>query len=134
MYTTTVNKSVATNLDFNYNSTLSISGEAKYSINQIVPTGTNGALINFGFSTVTGKFLALAAITGPLEIRTDSTTTPKNTFRLLAGQSFIIDDLTNSVDSLGSGIQSFTSLYVYNSGVTAATLRMDSLLDPSPNL
>jgi hypothetical protein len=134
MYTTTVNKNVATNLDFNYSSSLVISGAAKYSINQSVPTGTNGALVNFGFSISTGKFLGLAAVTGPLELRTDSTTNPKNTFKLAAGQSFIVDDLVNSVDSLGSGIQSFTSLYVYNSGTVAAILRMDSLLDPTPTI
>lgn len=134
MYITTVNKSVATNLDFNYNSTSTISGAAKYSINQIVPTGTVGALVNFGFSTVTGKFLGLAAVTGPLEVRTDSTTTPKNIFILSPGQNFIIDNPVNSVDSFGSGIQSFTSLYVYNSGTVSATLRMDSLLDPTPTI
>jgi hypothetical protein len=134
MYTTTVNKSVSTNLDFSYTSSSILSGAAKYSINQVVPTGTNGALVNFGFSTVTGQFLGLASVGGALELRMTSTSVPTNVFRLVGGQSFIIDNMTNAVDSLGSGLQSFNELYVYNSGTTAATLRIDSLLDPTPDI
>ena len=134
MYTTTVNKSVATNLDFNYTTVSTISGAAKYSINQSVPTGTNGALVNFGFSTVTGRFLGLASVGGPLELRMNSTNSPTNVFRLVAGQSFIVDEIPNAVDSLGGSLQSFNQLYVYNSGTVAATLRIDSLLDPTPTI
>jgi hypothetical protein len=134
MYTTTVNKNVATNLDFNYTSSTIISGAAKYSINQAIPTGTNGALVNFGFSTVTGQFLGLASVGGPLELRMSSTTEPTNVFKLVAGQSFIVDNIANAVDSFGSNLQSFNELYVYNSGTTAATLRIDSLLDPTPDI
>jgi hypothetical protein len=134
MYTTTVNKSVATNLDFNYTSSSIISGAAKYSINQVIPTGTNGALVNFGFSTVTGEFLGLASVGGPLELRMSSTNAPTNVFKLVAGQGIIVDNIANAVDSLGGSLQSFNELYVYNSGTTAATLRIDSLLDPTPDL
>ena len=135
MYTTTVNKSVATNLDFNYSSSSVISGAAKYSINQVVPTGgTSGTLVNFGFNTVTGKFLGLASVTGPLELRMGSKTVPTNTFRLVPSQNVIIDNIGNAVDSLGSGLQSFSLLYVYNSGTAASTLRIDSLLDPTPDI
>jgi hypothetical protein len=134
MYTTTVNKSVATNLDFNYTSSSILSGAAKYSINQVIPTGTNGALVNFGFSTVTGQFLGLASVGGSLELRMSSATVPTNVFKLLAGQSIIVDNIANAVDSLGGNLQSFNELYVYNSGAAAATLRIDSLLDPTPDI
>ena len=134
MYTTTINKNVSSNLDFNYSLVLNISGAAKYSINQSVPTGVIGALVNFGFSTVSGKFLALASVDGPLELRMSSTSTPTNVFRLQAGQSFIVDSIPNAIDSRGSGLQSFNQLFVYNSGSAAATLRIDSLLDPTPSI
>jgi hypothetical protein len=134
MYTTTVNKNVATSLDFNYSSSVAISGAAKYSVNQSVPTGTTGALVNFGFSTVSGKFLGLASVSGPLELRMGSKTVPTNTFTLLPGQNVIIDNIGNAVDTLGGSLQSFSLLYVYNSGTVASTLRMDSLLDPTPDI
>jgi len=132
MYTTTVNKSVSTNLDFQYSSNTTISGAAKYSINQIVPTGTDGALVNFGFSMVSGTFLAIAAVQGALELRAFSGTSPGNTFLLSAGESYIFDNLAIAKDSLGANLSTFTTLNVYNSGSVPATLRIDSLLDPTP--
>ncbi len=134
MYTTTVNKSVSTNLDFQYSSNINISGAAKYSINQIIPTGTSGSQVNFGFSMVSGTFLAIAAVGGALELRANSTSSPTNTFVVSAGESYIFDNLTIAKDSLGASLATFNTLFVYNSGSVAATLRIDSLLDPTPGL
>jgi len=137
MFTTTVTKSVA-GLDFTYSKETIISGAAKNSINQEVPTGTStGALVNFVFNTTSGKFLAFAAVDGPLEIRTNSTGSPTNTFRISGGTSFIIDSFAGDgavLDSTGAAIQSFTQLFVYNSGETAATLRADLITDPTPSI
>jgi hypothetical protein len=134
MYSTTVNKSVTANLDFNYSNTKTITGAAKYSINQVIPTGTNGAFLNFNFNINSGTFLGLASIGAPIQIRANSTGNPTNVFLLTPGQSIIIDDIAGNVDSFGSGIQSFTEIYVYNSGNSPATLRIDSLFDPTPTL
>jgi hypothetical protein len=136
MYVTTVTKNVATNLDFNYNSSTTISGAGKLSVNQIIPTGTNGALINYNFSIVTGRLLAIAAVDGPLELRANSPTSPSNTFIVSAGESYVFDNLVVGIakDSLNANLATFTGLFVYNSGSVAATLRMDSLFDPTPTI
>ena len=134
MYTTTVNKTASTNLDFQYSSNVVISGAAKYSINQIIPTGTTGAQVNFGFSMTSGTFLAIASVVGALELRAQSPTSPTNTFLLGAGENYIFDNLAIAKDSLGANLTTFTTLYVYNSGAVPATLRIDSLLDPTPGI
>jgi hypothetical protein len=134
MYTTTVNKTVSTDLDFQYSNNTVISGAAKYSINQVIPTGTNGAQVNFGFSITSGTFLAIAAIQGDIELKANSTTLPTNTFRLNAGENYIFDNLLLAKDSLGANLATFSTLYVYNSGLVPATLRVDSLLDPTPGI
>jgi hypothetical protein len=134
MYTTTVTKTVSTNLDFQYSSDVVISGAAKYSINQVVPTGTNGAQVNFGFSITSGTFLAMAALQGGLELRANSTSSPTNRFILSAGENYIFDNLSIAKDSLGANLATFNTLYVYNTGEVPATLRIDSLLDPTPGI
>ena len=136
MYTTTVNKSVSTNLDFSHNSVNIVSGAAKLSINQVIPTGTNGASVNYNFSIVTGRLLAISAVNAPLELRSNSTTSPTNTFLVNAGESYIFDNLTvgQAKDSLGNNLANITGLFVYNSGSLASTLRIDSLFDPTPTI
>jgi len=134
MYTTTVTKTVSTNLDFQYSSDIVISGAAKYSINQVVPSGTTGAQVNFGFSVTSGTFLAIAALQGNLELRTNSTSSPTNTFTLSAGENYIYDDLSIAKDTLGVNLDTFDVLYAYNTGEVPATLRIDSLLDPTPGI
>jgi hypothetical protein len=51
-----------------------------------------------------------------------------------AGENYIFDNLTIAKDSLGANLTTFTTLYVYNSGAVPATLRIDSLLDPTPGI
>jgi hypothetical protein len=83
---------------------------------------------------VSGTFLAISAVQGALELRAFSGASPGNTFLLDAGESYIFDNLVIAKDSLGANLATFNTLFVYNSGSVPATLRIDSLLDPTPGI
>jgi hypothetical protein len=138
MYITEVTKFVGTNLDFNYNSTSSVSGAGKLSVNQLVPTATTGARVNFTFDIVTGRFLAFASTPGSLELRSNATgagpISTGNRFFLSPGNNLIYDEISTARDSFGSGLRTISGLFVYNSGSIPSTLRIDSLFDPTPTI
>jgi len=140
MFTTTVTKSVTTNLDFNYVSSETYEASAKLSINETIPSGSVDVPVNFSFSTGSGILLALSTNLAlyPLVVKTNDPSSPTNTFSLEANQSNIATKQNGSfnlsVDSLGVPINNIESFYVSNTGELAATLRVDSLFDITPSI
>ncbi|MEY4342769.1 MAG: hypothetical protein RL736_565 [Pseudomonadota bacterium] len=135
-YTTTISKTASTSLDFNYASTSTVTGSAKLSINETIPTGTTNVLVNFNFSVTSGVFLAMATdIVGyPLTIKTNSSSAPDNGFILTNANQVIFDDMGRALDSYADSLVDITALYVSNTGVLPASLRIDSLFDGTPGV
>ncbi len=136
MFTTSINTTVSTNLDFAYTSLESISASAKLSINETVPTGTSDVFVNFTFSTGSGVFLGMATDVAlyPLVIKTNNPVTPTNVFSILSTNDLIKRNFSVEKDSLGNPITNITSLYVSNTGQLEASLRVDSLFDITPSI
>lgn len=135
-YTTTISKTASTSLDFNYASTSTVTGTAKLSINETIPTGTTDALVNFNFSVTSGVFLAMATdiVAYPLTIKTNSSSSPDNAFTLTNANQVIFDDMGRALDSYADSLVNITALYVSNTGVLPASLRIDSLFDGTPGV
>lgn len=135
-FTTTVTKTAATNLDFNYSNTRSISSSAKFSIDETIPTGTSNNVVNFSFSTGSGVLLAMATdlLLYPLIVRTNSTSSPDNIFNITNSDQVIFDNLAVAFDSSGTLLTNINQLFVSNTGNLPATLRVDALFDNTPGI
>lgn len=135
-FTTTVTKTAATNLDFSYSTTRSISSSAKFSIDETIPTGTSNNAVNFSFSTGSGVLLAMATdlLAYPLTVRTNSTSSPSNIFNITNSNQVIFDKLSMAFDSNGALLTNINQLFVSNTGNLAASFRVDALLDNTPGI
>jgi hypothetical protein len=136
MFTTSVTTSAFQSLDFSYESTQTFTASAKLSINETIPTGTVDTPINFTFSTGSGVFLAMATNIElyPLIIKTNDANSPTNIFNLSALNQRIYTDFSTQKDFFGNLINNIDTLYVSNTGVLPATLRIDSLFDITPSI
>jgi hypothetical protein len=135
-FTTTVTKTAATNLDFNYSNTISISSSAKFSIDETIPTGTSNNVVNFSFSTGSGVLLAMATdlLAYPLIVRTNSTSSPSNIFNITNSNQVIFDSLSVAFDSSGTLLTNINQLFVSNTGNLPASFRVDALFDNTPGI
>jgi hypothetical protein len=135
-FTTTVTKTAATNLDFNYSNTRSISSSAKFSIDETIPTGTSNNVVNFSFSTGSGVLLAMATdlLLYPLIVRTNSTSSPSNIFNITNSDQVIFDSLSVAFDSSGTLLTNINQLFVSNTGNLPASFRVDALFDNTPGI
>jgi hypothetical protein len=135
-FTTTVTKTAATNLDFNYSNTRSISSSAKFSIDETIPTGTSDNVVNFSFSTGSGVLLAMATdlLAYPLIVRTNSASSPDNIFNITNSNQVIFDNLSVAFDSSGTLLTNINQLFVSNTGNLPASFRVDALFDNTPGI
>lgn len=135
-FTTTVTKTAATNLDFNYSNTISISSSAKFSIDETIPTGTSNNVVNFSFSTGSGVLLAMATdlLAYPLIVRTNSASSPDNIFNITNSNQVIFDNLSVAFDSSGTLLTNINQLFVSNTGNLPASFRVDALFDNTPGI
>ena len=121
-------------LDTTYSISKTFSAGAKVAINETIASGTSAQSLNFEFATGSGIVLSMSTnTTYPITIKTNATGTPDNTFTFNSSNTLIFTDITGQdVDSLNQPIKDITGLYVYNTGTSSLTLRINSLYDPTP--
>jgi len=131
MFTANINVSVSGQIGGSYSSSSPVAAGFRKSLFEEIPAeATTELLFDLDVSEV--KLLAIRSDI-PVTIKTNSATTPNNTFVLEAGQSFLWP-LGEGVlkDTEGGAVASdITSLHVVNDGAIG-TLRMDAFVDPTP--
>jgi hypothetical protein len=140
-FTVTVSKTTA-GLENTYNSIDTYIAGARHSINESIATGLSNQLINFEFLPSSGKVLAFSVNTEyNVTIKTNSTSSPDNTFILNTNTPIILEGITgsnglvssyNELDSNGNLLTTINSLYISNTGTSVCSFFADSAFDPTP--
>lgn len=135
-FNTTVTTIASTNLDYTYSSNISLSGSAKISINESIPTGSQNNFVNFNFSTGSGVFLGMASdVVGySLRVKTNNSSTPINTFFISSTGTVLLFNFGKDLDSTGNLVRNFSGLFIDNAGTSVATFRLDGLYDITPGI
>jgi len=140
-FTVTISKTTA-GLENTYNSTNSYIAGARHAINETIETGVSNQLVNFEFLPTSGKVLAFSANTDyDVTVKTNSTSSPNNTFILNTSTPIILEAITGSnglvsnyseLDSNGNSLTTIDRLYVSNTGTSVLSFFADSAFDPTP--
>jgi len=136
-FNTNVTTIASTNLDYTYSSNISLSGSAKISINETIPTGSQNNFVNLNFSTGSGVFLGMASpdtVGYSLRVKTNNASTPVNTFFLSSTGTVLLFNFGKDLDSTGNIVRNISGLFIDNAGTSAATFRLDGLYDITPGI
>ena len=131
MFTANINVSVSGQIGGSYSSSSEIASGLRQSLFEAIPANATTRLV-FELDVSEVKMLAIRSDRA-LTLKTNSATSPDNTFVLAAEQSFLWP--------LGEGalkdtegdlvVDDIASLHVVNTGA-AGTLRLDAFVDPTP--
>jgi hypothetical protein len=138
-YTTTFTTSVNGSLDRTYTLSQQLSGDAKFSFNDVARSGLQTGFVAFSFDTGKSSFLGMSTnvLTYPIKIQVDGTGSNKNVFFVSNTSQALLTNFNTSacVDASGrifSGVSS--GVYVTNTGNLDVTFYIDALYNVSPNL
>lgn len=133
MFTANINVSVTGNVGGSYSSSSIVEAGLRKSVFEAIPSNSTTELI-FDLDVSEAKMFALRSDV-PVTIKTNSSSSPANTFSLGANESFLWPlGEGDFKDSLGAIVSTdIEKLYVVNSGA-AGTLRLDAFVDPTPTV
>jgi hypothetical protein len=131
MFTANVVVNVSGQVGGSYNSVNEIQAGLRNSVFEAIPASSTTAL-SFALDVSETKLLAMRSDV-PLIVKTNSATSPANTFELDADASFVWPMGEGALkDTSGASVTTdITSLHVVNAG-DAGTLRIDAFTDPTP--
>ena len=131
MFTANINVSVSGQIGGSYSSASAISSGLRQSLFEAIPANATTRLV-FDLDVSEIKMLAIRS-DRPVTIKTNSATSPDNTFVLVADQSFLWPLGEGALKDTGGALvaDDITSLHVVNTGA-AGTLRVDAFVDPTP--